>query len=347
MGLGCLPERPALARPTAYRPAYHRPGPLGTLSADELCHALGVQTGSTKPNPDNTPSIQSLLASCLGLVTVDREESAVRLVHFTLQEYLNSRSEMFQNPYAVMAEVCLTYLNFDCIRELSPVLDYAPQDYPFLEHASSYWGQYARSETTESVKSLALRVLDRFDSHILAKVFLCRYVNELRWGLARVDKGFSGLHYVAYLGIDEIAEALLDMKAWDVDKPDFIGHTPLIWASMNGCEGIIKLLLEKAGPSLETKDARYGQTPLSWVARSGQEGVVKLLLERGEVNPESRNSDGRTPLSLAAGSGSEGAMKLVLEREDVDPESRDDNNRTTLFWAVLSFLFSGLYIDRM
>ena len=33
MGLGCLPERPALARPTAYRPAYHRPGPLGTLSA--------------------------------------------------------------------------------------------------------------------------------------------------------------------------------------------------------------------------------------------------------------------------------------------------------------------------
>jgi len=31
MGLGCLPERPALARPMAYRPAYHRPGPLGTL----------------------------------------------------------------------------------------------------------------------------------------------------------------------------------------------------------------------------------------------------------------------------------------------------------------------------
>jgi len=31
MGLGCLPERPALARRTAYRPAYHRPGPLGTV----------------------------------------------------------------------------------------------------------------------------------------------------------------------------------------------------------------------------------------------------------------------------------------------------------------------------
>ena len=26
-----IPERPGLARPTAYRPAYERPGPLGTL----------------------------------------------------------------------------------------------------------------------------------------------------------------------------------------------------------------------------------------------------------------------------------------------------------------------------
>jgi len=73
------------------------------MSADELCQALGVRVGSAGPGPDGVPSIQSLLASCLGLVTVDKAESAVRLVHFTLQEYLNSRSEMFQSPYAVMA----------------------------------------------------------------------------------------------------------------------------------------------------------------------------------------------------------------------------------------------------
>jgi len=36
MGLGRLPERPALARLTAYRPAYHRPGPLGTLHISEF-----------------------------------------------------------------------------------------------------------------------------------------------------------------------------------------------------------------------------------------------------------------------------------------------------------------------
>ena len=141
------------------------------MSPDELCHALGVQIGSTNPNPDNIPSMQTLLASCLGLVTVDKEESTVRLVHFTLQEYLDSCSDLFRNPYAVMAEVCLTYLKFDCIRELSPVLDDAPQKYPFLEYSSCYWGHYARNETTEGVKSLALQLLDEFDSHISAKVF--------------------------------------------------------------------------------------------------------------------------------------------------------------------------------
>ena len=88
------------------------------------------------------------------------------MVHFTLQEYLHSHPEVFQNPYAVMAGVCLTYLNFNFIRELSPALSKAPQSHPFLEHASSCWGRYARKETREGVKSLVLQLLDNFDSHI-------------------------------------------------------------------------------------------------------------------------------------------------------------------------------------
>ena len=97
------------------------------------------------------------------------------------------------------------------------------------------------------MKSLALQLLDDFDSHISAKLLLRPHVDELRWRPAGVPKGFTGLHYVAFLGTAEIAESLLDMKAWDVDKADFVGRTPLIWASKNGSEGIIRLLLEKGG----------------------------------------------------------------------------------------------------
>ena len=303
------------------------------MRAEELCHALGVQIGSTNPNPDNIPSIRTLLASCLGLVIVDREEPTVRLVHFTLQEYLNSRSEMFQSPYAVMAEVCLTYLNFDCIKSLPPTLDAAPQENPFLQYASSYWGHYARNETTDGVKSLALQLLDGFDSHISAKLLLRSNVLELMIGLVRLAKGFTGLHCVAYLGIDGIAKALLDMKDWDVDQADFVGHTPLIWASKNGHEGII-MLLEGAGANLNAKDTRNGQTALSWAAQYGQEGATKLLLAQDKVNPELRDNYGRTPLSHAAEYGSEGIVKLLLEREGVNPESRDDYGRTPFSWAA-------------
>ena len=58
------------------------------LRVDELGHALAVEIGSTHLDPDNVPSIQTILGCCLGLITVDKESSTVRLIHFTLQEYL-------------------------------------------------------------------------------------------------------------------------------------------------------------------------------------------------------------------------------------------------------------------
>ena len=97
----------------------------------ELCDALAVELGSRDMDYDSIPSKQTLLASCLGLVTVD-ESSIVRLVHFTLQEYFSQNSEHFKSPHAAMAEVCLTYLNFDSINEISYTLDSAPTETSFL-----------------------------------------------------------------------------------------------------------------------------------------------------------------------------------------------------------------------
>src|SRR6202012_3395955 len=96
------------------------------LRAEELCHALGVEIGSTDLDPENVPALRTLLSSCLGLVTGEASSSTVRLVHFTLQEHHASDPTLFQSPHSTIAEVCLTYLNFECIRDLSPTLDSAP-----------------------------------------------------------------------------------------------------------------------------------------------------------------------------------------------------------------------------
>ena len=77
--------------------------------------------GSKDLNKDSAPTIRTIqVTNCgLGLVTVDSSPSIVRLVSFTLQEHTLANPTPFQSPHSVIAEVCLTHLNFECIRDIS------------------------------------------------------------------------------------------------------------------------------------------------------------------------------------------------------------------------------------
>jgi len=136
------------------------------LRAEELRHALGVEIGSVDQDIENIPTLRTILASSLGLVVVEASSSTVRLVHFTLQEHLSSDPTLFNSPHSAIAEVCLTYLNFRCVRALSPTLRSAPATSPLLEYASCCWAHHARRGMTENAKRLALRLLDGFEEHI-------------------------------------------------------------------------------------------------------------------------------------------------------------------------------------
>ena len=89
------------------------------LSADELCHALAIQVGSTNFDVGNIPSVPTLVNCCQGLITVDKEALTVRLIHFTLQEYLSAHPDVFIKPHSAIAEICLTYLNSQQVKALS------------------------------------------------------------------------------------------------------------------------------------------------------------------------------------------------------------------------------------
>ncbi|RPA93972.1 hypothetical protein L873DRAFT_1657161, partial [Choiromyces venosus 120613-1] len=88
------------------------------LHPDELCHALAVELDSTDFNIGNIPSISTLVGCAQGLITVDKEASTVRLIHFTLQEYLSAHPDLFNSPHSTMAETCLTYLNSQQVKTL-------------------------------------------------------------------------------------------------------------------------------------------------------------------------------------------------------------------------------------
>jgi len=310
------------------------------LQVEELRHALGVEMGSTDLDPEDVPALQTLLASCLGLVTVEASSSTVRLAHLTLQEHLSRNPTLLQNPHSTIAEICLTYLNFGCVRDLSPTLDSVPSTMPLLEYASYYWGEHTRKGVTEDVKSLALRLLDRFDEHISAQLLLLRY-NRTRgsgpyFSSAIGLKGFTGLHAVAFLGISEIFAAVLQMKEWDVNAADCMGSTALIWAARGGQEEIVKMLLEQEDIDPNTASTQDGWTPLTLAAEKGHEGVVKILLERQDTNPNTAGTIyGRTPLWLAAQRGYAEIVKTLLGREGVSPNTADPiYGRTPLLLAI-------------
>ena len=105
----------------------------------ERVSSVTVELGSTDFDTSNVPSISTLVGYCQGLIAVNREVLAMRLVQFALQEYLSTHRDIFGRPHSNMAEICLTYLNSQQVKAFSadPSLD--TQETPFLEYCSVYW----------------------------------------------------------------------------------------------------------------------------------------------------------------------------------------------------------------
>jgi len=299
------------------------------LHTSELCHALGVKIGSPDLNPETAPTARTLLACCLGLVAVEESSSTVRLVHSSLQEYLSNNPGLFQSPHSMIAEACLTYLNFRCVRELSPTLCSAPPAVPLVGYASSYWGKHIKWEKMERVIPLALGLLIEFEQHISSQLLLLRYDEDRRWWEPGFDRmrgptGFTGLHAAASLGIVEIVAALLAKKGWDINATDTMGRTALAWAARGGHADVVEILLQLKDIDPNAADTKHGQTPLWWAAEGGHEKVLKFLLEREDISLDTADTEyGQTPLWWATEGGYEGVVKLLLGKENINPNTAD------------------------
>ena len=352
------------------------------LQLDELLHALAVEIGSTDLDLTRIPWVETLLSSCLGLVLVDRKASTVRLIHSTLQEYLSTFSEIFGPTHSLMAETCLTYLNFRTIKNISSTLCVLPRLTPFLKYCSLYWGAHARREATGVVVSLALKLFDQIESHICIKLLLMNRISKnsrYNWYIPTNGPliGFTGLHCASVFGIIEIVTALLRQPNPRDNKRDFLGVTPLIWTAICGQAEVAKLLLERQTVNPDKQDGYFGRTALAWAAAEGHQRIVRLLLERASpkpdgtdgwwgktphmmnmvrgrryVDPNKPDTYGQTAILLAAEEGHEGVVKLLLGRENINPNMSGKAGMTPLLLAscnghegVVMQLLGWKYID--
>ena len=302
------------------------------LKANELCHALAVELGSTAFNNGNLPSISTLVSCCQGLITMDKEASTVRLVHYTLQEYLSAHPHIFSTPHSSIAEICLTYLNSKQVKAIPADSFSGIQDTPFLEYCSLYWGVHAKRQLSDRAKSLAMELLQRRDGHISTRLLL-RQVEELYLGDNVTNLQFRGLHWASFFGISEVVATLIEIERCDLNVGDSEGRSPLSWAARNGHEEVVEILLEQEAANPDKSD-NFGQTPISFAAQNGHEGVAKILLRREEVDPNKPARSGRTPLLFAAWNGQEGVVKILLEQGEVNPDKPTSWGQTPLSYAA-------------
>jgi len=334
------------------------------LPVDALCYAISIRIGSKDLDNDGILPISTWLSYCQGLVTVDKGAATVRLIHFSLQEYLGTHPQLFDKAHSTMAETCLTYLNFQNVKDLSADSPPDPRDTPFLEYSSLYWGTHMRMEHSDRAKTLALQLLGEWDGHISVKSLWKSAVTGLPdyYDIPRRhDKPFPALHCVSYFGIAEVADTLIQTNRWDVNQRGDGGMTPLIWAASCGHEKVVELLFQQEDIQPDMRDENQGRTALLWAARNGHEAVVKLFLEpqfvnpgrigrlwgapqvvgklfnKRYVNPDARDRwYGKTPLWWAVWSGHEGIVKLLLARKDVNPNSSSKSCETPLRSAARS-----------
>jgi len=304
------------------------------LRVDELCHALAVEIGSTHLHSDNVPAVETLLACCQGLVTVDKEASTLRLVHHTLREYLSTHRNLFPRAHLEIAETCLTYLNSGQAKALPAKRQPDLSSMPFLKYCSRYRGTHAKRELSDRVTSLAMELLNQYENHVAANSLFEQILHLDDCLEANAPSLFSGLHCASFFGIVEVMTALLGVDGCDANGGDCAGMTPLIWAAKEGKEEAVALLLSQEAVD-PNKPNNSGSTPLAWAAGHGHELVVKQLLEHKDINPDKPDCHGHTPLTQAVLRGHEAVVKLLLDQERVNPDKPGNYGWTPLSLAAI------------
>ncbi|OJJ95066.1 hypothetical protein ASPACDRAFT_1891979 [Aspergillus aculeatus ATCC 16872] len=327
------------------------------LKVSELQHALAVEEGDTDLDESGIPRVTYILSVCAGLVTVDEESDAVRLVHYTTQEYFDrTRKHWFPDADDEIASTCVQYLSFHTFRlpcASRTALFRRLRAYKLYDYAAHWWGHHARvaSSLCPAVRAFleddgliqsSSQVLYSHDLqrkvrgvHMAALFGLAQAIMAVPQGTNDIDprdqNGQTPLSIAAQQGHDIVACMLLDRGA-DVKSTDSTSHrTPLFHAVAGNHQVTVRLLLNR-GARPDAKDI-YGMTPLSHAAAQGHQTLVQLLLVQGaDIN--ARNNSNWTPLALAAENGHEKVVQILLQKGP-ELEAKDTNlSRTALARAA-------------
>ena len=249
------------------------------LNISELRAILAVEPEDTKFDPSGLHERDLILEVCCGLVSIDEQDETIRLVHYSLQEYLTTCWHgHWPKAEETVAATCLAYLTLEDW-SLHTIWYDEPAHCQFLSYAGMYWDDHVRGPFEEILEDQMFRVLESMTQLEYAHKSLI-----ISFGMASVT---TPLHIVASLGLNYLISVILKHDI-DLEALDSKGYTPLGWAVQSGERtAMLQLLDHGADPNAE----RGSRIPLV-IASAGQDlATMELLIDYGAIRGADRALD--------------------------------------------------------
>ena len=310
------------------------------LDLPELEHALAIKRGIDF-SVEDTYDKETLLEITESLLIVESDDKAVRLTHYTAQEYFNDvgRRWLLPDASALIARACLQYFTIEAIstpcsrdREVEEV-EARKLEYPFLTYAYEYWGRHvqeAGSDPDTLEDALEFLKNDLAIETLVQALWYIESSDSSRWEIRR---GANALHVAAWFGLTNV---LSDLQAsgLEINAKD-PGHeqTPLMYASRRGHADTVAELI-RLGASVNLRSAR-GDTAIVEAVREGHASVVHILLRHAEVkinDPQIWYYD-RTILMGAITNANTQILDALLARKNIEVNQADLDGFTALHLA--------------
>jgi len=267
------------------------------ITASELQHAIAVsRLGKNERNLDleDLTNPTFFVDCCFGLVVIDGETSIIRLVHFSVNEFLQEqRGVLFDDPDGDLAACCLAYITACATslrrRAVTVTLDELSSKWTLWQYATQHWGVHARTCSDQRVMDRLAgffsvsTALELWSRHLALAPALLKTDrdDDAEWLVAArfVAQKTTPLHIAAIYGIYELAVNSLAKNPTCLNAKDEAGATPLMLAAANGSTAVVELLMSKDAIDLNVKDHKGG-TALVYAVRSTQVEMVRQLVSR-------------------------------------------------------------------
>jgi ankyrin repeat protein len=292
------------------------------LTVLELQHALAVRLDEHELDRDNFPPERILIDCCCGLVEMDAESSTLRLVHYSLEEYLRgSDHDLFTKADTVIAETCIRYLLLETLKDLIHIkrndFSIALEHFAFLDYAALEWGRHLHQAVSEDVQDSALRLLSSQEALILmARVRDSRMADVQGWKqktFTWANSGGAGVSLSARFGLTGLLRLLVSRNQGNLslNARTADGSTPLHEAVAAGHVEIAQVLLENGADVQDLDSSQRTAVYLAVVFR--RLDMVRVLLRQGREQLDFSDRDGFTPLHKAVEQGDEEMVTTLLE----------------------------------